>query len=89
MTIGKPLLPPPADEASEATYERMTAELKARVAMMRKNCAGKIRSKRFPGQAKSLAPNLMLRRSPPGHGRQTPGRKRSRLRGEISRPIPR
>ena len=34
MTIGKPMLPPPESEASEATYERFTAELKARVAEM-------------------------------------------------------
>ena len=34
MTIGKPLLPPRADEASEATYERMTADLKASVSAM-------------------------------------------------------
>jgi len=34
MAIGKPMLPPPESEASEATYERFTAELKARVAEM-------------------------------------------------------
>ena len=34
MTIGKPIFPPPALEASEAAYERLTAELKARVVEM-------------------------------------------------------
>ena len=34
MTIGKPMLPPPASEASEATYERFTTEVKAKVAEM-------------------------------------------------------
>jgi 1-acyl-sn-glycerol-3-phosphate acyltransferase len=34
MTIGKPMIPPPETEASEATYEQFTAELKARVSEM-------------------------------------------------------
>jgi len=34
MTIGKPMIPPPAAEASEATYERFIAELKAKVSEM-------------------------------------------------------
>ncbi len=34
MTIGKPMVPPPLSEASEATYEQFTAEMKARVAGM-------------------------------------------------------
>jgi long-chain acyl-CoA synthetase len=34
MTIGKPMQPPSASEASEATYERFTAEVKAKVAAM-------------------------------------------------------
>jgi long-chain acyl-CoA synthetase len=34
MTIGKPMIPPPASEASEATYEQFTAELKSKVAEM-------------------------------------------------------
>lgn len=34
MVFGKPILPPPASEASEAAYERLTAELKARVVGM-------------------------------------------------------
>jgi len=34
MTVGKPMIPPPETEASEATYERFTAELKARVSEM-------------------------------------------------------
>lgn len=31
MVIGKPMSPPPASEAGEATYEQMTAELKSKV----------------------------------------------------------
>jgi long-chain acyl-CoA synthetase len=41
MTIGKPLLPPPATDASEAAYERLTADLKARVAAMWENLRAK------------------------------------------------
>jgi 1-acyl-sn-glycerol-3-phosphate acyltransferase len=34
MEFGGPLIPPPESEASEAAYERLTAELKARVVKM-------------------------------------------------------
>jgi long-chain acyl-CoA synthetase len=34
MVVGKPILPPPASAASEAAYEKLTAELKARVVGM-------------------------------------------------------
>ena len=34
MTIGKAMPPPPASEANEATYERFTAEVKAKVSEM-------------------------------------------------------
>ncbi len=34
MVVGKPILPPPASEASEAAYEKLTAELKTRVVAM-------------------------------------------------------
>jgi len=34
MTIGKPIVPPPADQASEVAYERLTADLKAQVEAM-------------------------------------------------------
>jgi len=34
LVFGKPIQPPPVKEASEATYERMTTELKSRVAAM-------------------------------------------------------
>ncbi len=34
MTFGDPILPPPESEASEAAYEKLTAELKARVVEM-------------------------------------------------------
>jgi len=34
LTIGEPISPPPETEASEAAYEKLTAELKARVVGM-------------------------------------------------------
>jgi 1-acyl-sn-glycerol-3-phosphate acyltransferase len=34
MKFGDPIYPPPESEASEATYERLTAELRARVVAM-------------------------------------------------------
>jgi len=34
MRFGDPIYPPPESEASEATYERLTAELRARVVAM-------------------------------------------------------
>jgi 1-acyl-sn-glycerol-3-phosphate acyltransferase len=34
VAFGDPIYPPPADQASEATYEQLTAELKSRVTGM-------------------------------------------------------
>jgi len=34
MVIGDPIIPPPESEASEQTYEKLTAELKSRVVRM-------------------------------------------------------
>jgi long-chain acyl-CoA synthetase len=34
IAIGDPLLPPPESEASEQTYEKLTAELKSRIVTM-------------------------------------------------------
>jgi hypothetical protein len=34
MEFGEPILPPAESEASEAAYEKLTAELKARVVAM-------------------------------------------------------
>jgi 1-acyl-sn-glycerol-3-phosphate acyltransferase len=34
LVVGKPIQPPPMSEASEATYDRLTAELKSRVVAM-------------------------------------------------------
>jgi len=34
MAFGDPILPPPENEASEEAYEKLTAELKARVVEM-------------------------------------------------------
>jgi long-chain acyl-CoA synthetase len=50
MTIGKPMMPPAESEANEATYERYTAEVKARVAVM----GEELRRKR-PGLAMNLS----------------------------------
>ena len=44
MTIGKAMVPPPASEASEETYEQFTAELKAKVAGMWEELREKNRS---------------------------------------------
>ncbi len=37
MVIGDPILPPPESEASEAVYEKLTADLKARIVAMWEN----------------------------------------------------
>jgi hypothetical protein len=37
MVFGAPILPPAESEASEAAYEKLTAELKARVVEMRES----------------------------------------------------
>jgi long-chain acyl-CoA synthetase len=37
MVIGKPILPPPASEANEAAYDRLTSELKSKVAALRQD----------------------------------------------------
>jgi hypothetical protein len=34
MVIGDPILPPPESEASEAAYEKLTADVKARIVTM-------------------------------------------------------
>jgi hypothetical protein len=34
MVFGDPIIPPPDSEASEAAYEKLTADLKARVVEM-------------------------------------------------------
>jgi hypothetical protein len=34
MVLGNPIMPPPESEASEASYEKLTADLKARVVEM-------------------------------------------------------
>jgi long-chain acyl-CoA synthetase len=41
IVIGKPIQPPPLDEASEAAYERLTTELKSRVVAMWQELRGK------------------------------------------------
>ena len=38
MVFGDPISPPPESEASEAAYEKLTADLKARVVEMWENC---------------------------------------------------
>ncbi len=58
MTIGKPMIPPPLSEASEATYEQFTAELKARVAGMWEELR-----QNNPPETASLAGTLRIRAS--------------------------
>jgi long-chain acyl-CoA synthetase len=41
LVFGKPIEPPPANEASEAGYERLTSELKSRVVTMWQDLRGK------------------------------------------------
>lgn len=41
LVFGKPIVPPPVSEASEAAYDRLTAELKARVVGMWEELRGK------------------------------------------------
>jgi len=41
MTIGKPIPPPPASDASEEAYERLTAELKSRISAMWQELRGR------------------------------------------------
>jgi hypothetical protein len=40
MVFGDPILPPPQSEASEAAYEKLTAELKTKVVTMWEQLAG-------------------------------------------------
>jgi len=53
MTIGKPLVPPSAKEASEAAYERLTADLKATILAMWEDLR---RKKSDQGPAAKAAP---------------------------------
>ncbi|MGA8541763.1 MAG: AMP-binding protein [Terriglobales bacterium] len=46
MVFGKPIQPPPANEASDAAYDRLTDELKSRVVAMWEN----LREKRLRGE---------------------------------------
>lgn len=59
LVFGTPLQPPPLSEASEATYERLTSELKSRVVAMWEELRGK-RSAESESTARtsSLAENL-------------------------------
>ena len=41
LVVGKPIQPPPVNEASEAAYERLTSELKSRVVAMWQELRGK------------------------------------------------
>ncbi len=53
IVFGKPIQPPPVDEASEAAYERLTAELKSRVVAMWEELRGKEWRKMDSGRAES------------------------------------
>jgi long-chain acyl-CoA synthetase len=51
MVFGKPIPPPPVNEASEAAYERLTSELKSRVVAMWQELREKeLREKELPGK---------------------------------------
>ena len=54
MVIGKPLLPPPAEEASEAAYERLTSELKSQVATMWEEVRGRDSNQTNAAERKTL-----------------------------------
>jgi len=53
IVFGKPIQPPPVDEASEAAYERLTAELKSRVVAMWEELRGKESRKMDSGGTES------------------------------------
>jgi long-chain acyl-CoA synthetase len=59
LVFGKPMQPPPLNEASEAAYERLTSELKSRVVAMWQELRGKElrgkNSRRLEENAKSSA----------------------------------
>jgi hypothetical protein len=51
LVFGKPIQPPPLDQAREAAYERLTSELKSRVvAMWRELREKESREKELPGE---------------------------------------
>ena len=51
LVFGKPIQPPPLNEASEAAYERLTSELKSRVVAMWQELREKeLREKELPGK---------------------------------------
>jgi long-chain acyl-CoA synthetase len=51
MVFGKPIQPPPLNEASEAAYERLTSDLKSRVVAMWQELREKeLREKELPGK---------------------------------------
>jgi long-chain acyl-CoA synthetase len=59
LVFGTPLQPPPLSEASEATYERLTSELKSRVVAMWEELGGKrLPESESAAKTSSLAENL-------------------------------
>ncbi|MGA9497084.1 MAG: AMP-binding protein [Terriglobales bacterium] len=50
IVFGPPISPPPLQEASEAAYERLTAELKSRVVEMWHELRGKVRDGKVQGK---------------------------------------
>jgi long-chain acyl-CoA synthetase len=56
LVFGKPIQPPPVNEASEAAYERLTAELKSRVVTMWQDLLKKdLRKKELPEKDSHMA----------------------------------
>jgi len=57
IVFGDPIIPPPESEASEAAYERLTAELKARVVEMWENCKHICSARRHAGCPEGILPS--------------------------------
>jgi long-chain acyl-CoA synthetase len=55
IVVGKPIQPPPLDEASEAAYERLTTELKSRVVAMWQELRGKDLRQMDSGRTESVS----------------------------------
>jgi 1-acyl-sn-glycerol-3-phosphate acyltransferase len=56
LVFGKPIQPPPVNEASEAAYERLTSELKSRVVTMWQELREKeLRKKELPEKDSHMA----------------------------------
>ena len=65
LVFGKPIQPPPVNEASEAAYERLTSELKSRVVAMWQELREKeLRGKGSPGLEESEKSSALAETAP-------------------------